>query len=137
MAWAPVRGEGEDETTPRVICGRLRKAEVHTPYDGLERSETGGPELGYLAVDRGDIVEFRCGPYHGHTRNRFTTYMYVRRHGDGRMGWVPRETLIFFVEPYELGLAPEPKEFDPWFPARQQIRDRHPRDTAPQAPATL
>ena len=137
MALVPVRGEDEDETTARVICGLMRKAEVHTPYDGLERSETGGPELGYLAVDRGDIVEFNCGPYYGHTRNRFTTYVYVRRHGDGRMGWVPRGTLILFVEPYELGLASPPKVFNPWFPARLQPRVRHHADTAPQALATL
>jgi hypothetical protein len=62
-------------------------------YDGVEESEAGGLEGGYLPVGIGELVRILCiAPYEGHGKNRFSYYGYGSVAGhESRQGWLPTE----------------------------------------------
>eukprot|EP00928_Gymnodinium_smaydae_P002102 TRINITY_DN1073_c0_g1_i1.p1 TRINITY_DN1073_c0_g1~~TRINITY_DN1073_c0_g1_i1.p1 ORF type:complete len:415 (+),score=79.37 TRINITY_DN1073_c0_g1_i1:48-1292(+) len=58
-------------------------------YDAVEVSEDGLPEPGYLAVKKGDGVRVLSAAEPGHSRNRYSDYVYARTLLDAQAGWLP------------------------------------------------
>jgi len=64
---------------------------VTIAYDGIEVSETGVSEGGYLSLVPGNLVVPTNGDYPGHSRNRFASYFfgYIENDRCRTTGWFP------------------------------------------------
>ena len=62
---------------------------ISEAYDGMEMSESGQPETGYVPISNGDTVQLLSEPAPGHQRNKAAFYVYDQRLHDLHKGWFP------------------------------------------------
>ena len=67
-----------------------------TRYGGREISESGVPEIGYLAVDIGDHIEVMSEQCPGHRKNKESFYVYAKCVESNCEGWLPASVIGYF-----------------------------------------